>query len=253
MPKDTHTTTIARATVAHPELKTTDERLAIIQTMAVEHFATMRRIRGDESRHGLAAGMLLLTIKENLGHGEFGTWADANIVGFGKTYRAYLMKLALEFIAKMDVSRPELLAVRGDQMELAIEKREALVARFESRVAKFIGDLSLAELFEKHGIKETKKLGGARDKADATPAPEPSADQLAAQTRDEIGAAIERLEGMILHEGRLSHVISDHDFLRGVATSLGDIALKADRTIRELLAISGDPAARATLQIVSKN
>jgi len=236
MSKTKPATTLALATVSHPELKASDKRLSTLQLAAIEHFRTMRRMRGEESRHGLAAGMLLWTIKESLPHGEFGKWAEQNIEFFGKTYRNYLMQLALVFIEKMKVQRPELLAVRGDQMELAIEKRETLVARFEERVGKFIGDLTLAELFDKHGIKDSKKVGGAREK---TPGVAPSApaspEQLAANTRDEIGGAIQRIETLLFIEGRLSHVTDDHDFLRGLSTSLGGIAKKADDTIRQLL------------------
>jgi hypothetical protein len=147
MSKSKPATTVALATVSHPELKASDQRLALLQNSVIEHFKTMRRIRGDESRHGLAAGLLLWTIKESLPHGEFGAWAESNIEGFGKTYRAYLMKLALIFIEKMKVQRPEMLAVRGDQIELALDKREALIVRFEERVSKFIGDQPLSVLF----------------------------------------------------------------------------------------------------------
>jgi hypothetical protein len=236
MPKSKPATVIARATMSHPELKATNQRLAVLKKMAVEHFASMRRIRGEESRHGLAAGLLLITIKESLPHGEFGKWAEENIEGFGKTYRAYLMQLALVFIEKMKVQRPELLAVRGDQIELGIEKHETLRARFEERVGKFIGEHSLAELFDKHGIKDAKKLGGARDK---TPGVEPAApatpEQLYTQSRDEIGGGIERLENLLLRENRMQFLVDHPEEIKGVVTGLRELADKVEAAAKPLL------------------
>lgn len=236
MSKSKPATVIARATMSHPELKATNQRLAVLKKMAIEHFASMRRIRGEESRHGLAAGLLLITIKESLPHGEFGKWAEENIEGFGKTYRAYLMQLALVFIEKMKVQRPELLAVRGDQIELGIEKHETLRARFEERVGKFIGDSSLAELFDKHGIKDAKKLGGTRDKP-AAPAPAAPAtpEQLYTQSRDEIGSGIEKLETLLLKENRLQYLVGHPDEIAGVAAGLRTLADKVEALAKPLL------------------
>jgi hypothetical protein len=113
----------------------------------------MRRLRGEEALRGLLVGMALVRIKHSMPHGTFGPWVQENITAFGDRWASYLMRLGLAFAEKAKVTKPELLAIPGDQTELALDTMEGAQRRFVEKAVKFVGELSLNELLIKYGIK----------------------------------------------------------------------------------------------------
>jgi len=249
-------TSNALALVADPAFAVANSDLEKLQFAAVAQIAAVAQMESNAARGGVLAGITLHRVKASLGHGSFRPWLESANVNFGSHLSAHsrvkiannYMRLASAFLEKAKVTKPSLLALPGDQTAIELGDNHPSRDLFE-KLDSFVGTLSLNELLIAHGIKDTKKLGGARTageaeaEADAAPSPE----SLAATVRDEVGGAIERLETLILKEARLAHVAADHAFLRGVAQALGNLALKGDEKIRELLALTGDAAARRTL------
>jgi hypothetical protein len=88
-------------------------------------------------------------------------------VQFGERYVQFLMKLALVFVDKCKVKKPEILALPGDQAELALDTLDGAARRMMVKAEKFTGELSLNELFIKHDIKAVglkKSLDAQRKK-----------------------------------------------------------------------------------------
>lgn len=223
----------ALALVGSAELKADSQQLALLQASAAEQFRRLRLLRGEESTRGLLLGLQLTRIRHSMPHGDWGKWLKANAT-LSERWVNYLMRLSLVFIDKAKATKPELLACPGDQTELTLDTLEGEQRRFVQKVLKFVSDLSLSELMEKHGIKETKKLGGKRTKGDdneaaATP------EQLAQAARDEIGTGIQSLEQLLLTENRLQYLVADEAFLRGTVESLKMLAAKTAALARDLL------------------
>lgn len=234
-------TTLALATFTAPELKADSKQLVLLQKGVVEQLQVMRRLRGEEAMRGLLVGLTLLRIKASLPNGQFTGWLKKNVTFFSDRYCRYLMQLSLVFVERTKVAKPELLALPGDQTELALESKEGAQRRLFEKAAKFIGELSITELLEKHGLKETKKLGGKRDSAPEPETPrtpeelaQQTREELAQQTRDEIGAAVQALEQLLITENRLQYVVGDADFIQGTVESLELLSTKTAELAKQL-------------------
>lgn len=171
-------TTNALAVVTSHELKAKDSDLEFLQKSVVAQLGKMSGLRQEESLRGLLVGMALYRIKASLPHGQFGKWCKSAINGtYGERYVNYLMKLALIFVEKCKVRKPELLALPGDQTELALDGMEGDQRRFTAKAIKFVGDLSLNELFIEHDIKPAGSTKNAKKKkpggGDTSPAKTP--------------------------------------------------------------------------------
>lgn len=226
-------TSSALAVISSAELRADDAQLALLQASAAEQFKRLRALRGEESLRGLLLGLQLMRIKHSMPYGSFGKWAKAHAT-LGDRWVNYLMKLALVFIDKAKATKPELLACPGDQTELQLDTLEGEQRRFVAKAMKFVGEHSLSELLEKHGIKETKGLGGKRT-AGEKPAEPATPEQLAQQTRDEVGTAIQTLEQLLVAENRLQYVVADAEFLQGTIESLELLATKTAALVTQLL------------------
>jgi len=168
-------TTTALALVTSTELKAKDRDLQQLQQTVVTQLAFMRDMRRQEALRGLFVGLALQRIKASLPYGQFGKWVNTNIAEYGERYVNYLMKLALVFIDKCNVRKPEILALPGDQTEFALDTLKGDERRFVEKAEKFTGDLSLTELFIKYDIKSVglkKELTAGKDD-DAPPAKTP--------------------------------------------------------------------------------
>lgn len=226
----------ALAVVSSPELLVKDKALANLQKAALSQLSLMRDLRREEALRGLLVGLTLLRIKESLAHGKFGPWVTANVKIVGGRYVQYLMRLGLAFIDRTKASKPELLALPGDQTELAIDSMEGIQRRFMDKAAKFVGTLSLAELFDKHGIKETKKLGGARTTTDDDqPVAPATPEELYTQSRDELGSYLERGVMLFKTENRLQYLADHPEEIAGVVTSLRTLADDVEAAAKPLL------------------
>ncbi|MEN9842170.1 MAG: hypothetical protein RL376_1970 [Verrucomicrobiota bacterium] len=235
--------TVALATFASSDLRVDAAQLRQLQTGVLDQLTVMRRLRGEEALRGLLVGLTLNRIKASLHGGEFLRWQRDNIVCFSDRYCRYLMQLSLVFVDRCKVAKPELLALPGDQTELAIETKEGAQKRLFEKAVSFIGDLSISELLEKHGLKETKRLGGARDKATAPEASNPVAtfEEMYAQSRDEIGGVIERAEALLLRENRLQYLTGRPDEIKGVVEGLRNLADRVEAAAKPLLLAAAKP------------
>jgi hypothetical protein len=107
---------------------------------------------------GILAGLTLHRVKASLPHGKFGAWvaqistSGGNLPAVKKSQASNYMRLALVFVEKAKVQKPDLLALPGDQTALELGDN-AQHARFLGKLNGFVGDLSLNELLIKHGIK----------------------------------------------------------------------------------------------------
>jgi hypothetical protein len=107
----------------------------------------------------LKIGLLMEHAKEQLPHGQFKKWAEANLTVH---YRHALRfrKLAQVFIKAQHIDASETLALVDPA-----NSQQALGEKLRQMAFEFLGDKTQAELFAEHGIqvREQKKLGGARE------------------------------------------------------------------------------------------
>ena len=209
--------------------------LADLQKATLAQLKLLRSLRREEALRSLLVGAALLRIKASLDRGAWMPWVQANITDFGQRHVNYLMRLAMAFFDKSRIDKSELLALPGEQLDLAVEGKEGAQRRFMEKALKFVGELSLAELLDKHGIKEIKKLGGAREAGDRAPAAALTAEEWYLKSRDEIGGAIERAESLLVKENSLQHLAGHPEEIRGVVESLRALANKVEAAAKPLL------------------
>lgn len=228
-------TTFALAIVNSTELKAGAADLARLQASVVQQFKSISRMRNEEALRSLFAGLALHRIKASLPYGEFGRWTKKNLPMLGDRWVSYLMRLALVFLDTSRATKPMLLALPSGKTQLTPAKLEGAQRAFVEKAIKFIGRLNISELLDKHGIKETKKLGGARTKGASGPAAPLDAEALYLQARDEIGDVIARAETLFLTENRLQYLASHPDEVRGAVTALRDLADKVAAAAKPIL------------------
>jgi len=209
--------------------------LADLQRDTLQQLGIMSGLRREEALRGLLVGAALLRIKASIGHGNFMPWVKANVTTIGQRWVNYLMRLALVFFAKSRVLKSELLALPGDQLNLAIEGKEGMQRQMVEKAVKFVGDLSIAELLEKHGIKDTKKLGGARDKKEGDEAPATiDPEQLAANARAALSDVHETLRQLLLTDNVCQYLSKTE--IRDFDKSLGALLGRWRSSLRATLA-----------------
>ena len=199
-------TILALATFTAPELRADKAQLVLLQKGVIEQVHVMRRLRGEEAMRGLLVGLTLLRIKASLPGGQFTGWLKEHITVFKDRYCRYLMQLALVFVERTKASKPELLALPGEQVELSLDGKEGAQRKLFEKAAKFIGEHSITELLEKHGLKEKKKLGGPRESADAEPEAPATPEQLAARARTDLADWITQGRQLLLQENIAQHL-----------------------------------------------
>ncbi|MCS6275907.1 MAG: hypothetical protein H2171_01095 [Opitutus sp.] len=101
-------------------------------------------------------------------------------------------------------------------------------------VVDFIANKSMRGLQLELGI-ITPKLGGARTPGEKIALPVLTAEQLANQTSDEVGQAIERIESLLIQQNVLQHMILRPEFIRGVVEALNSIATRVEKAAKPLL------------------
>jgi len=212
--------------------------LADLQQATLAQLKLLRGLRREEALRSLLVGAALLRIKASLNRGEWMPWVETNITDIGQRHVNYLMRLAMAFFEKSRIDKSELLALPGEQLDLAVEGKEGAQRRFIEKALKFVGELSLAELLEKYGIKDTKKLGGAREAGAPSPVAPLTAEQLYLQSRDEASGAIERAETLFLKENILQHLAGHPEEIHGVVHALRKLADKVEAAARPLLVAS---------------
>lgn len=216
-------------------LRADKSELALLQKAAIEQHHRITRSDAENALRCLFLGCALHRIKASLKHGDFGPWIENHFPRASRRQVTYYMKAALVFIDRAKVQKPELLALPGDQLDLAVDGPDSTARRFAAKAMKFIGELSFAELLVKYGIKETKKIGGAREKGveDETTGKPATPEQLYQQSRDEIGGTFLALENLIKKENRLVHLKGHAEELRGIAES----SAKLNDAIQQAVAV----------------
>jgi hypothetical protein len=233
------------------------DQLAQLQRSAVAQLAAVPQMERQAAAHAILAGMSLHRVKASLPHGEFGKWLKQIPTGGGnaedqkRTSGSFLnvterqcqfyMKLATTFVAKAKVTAPDVLALPGDQTQLALEGGEGEARVFFSKLSKFVGSKSLNELLAEHEIKTGKKLGGKREAGetdeDAPPAV-PTAEDLAAQAKTELSDWLEQGRQLLITDNVCSRLEAQD--LQSFAGALDAMLAHWKRGARTILAAAGE-------------
>jgi hypothetical protein len=164
----------------------------------------VKTLERDAALRAIFVGIYLHRIKAGTKHGEFMPWVKKNVKGTGYSQCNFYMKLAAVFVEETNLTKPELLALPGDKANLALTPSDAQAKKFMAKAQKFVGDLSLNELLDQHGIKDKKKLGGAHGGSTDDTKIDP--DRLAEMKRDEASECLSRAEQLFVDENILQHL-----------------------------------------------
>jgi hypothetical protein len=237
MPKNTKTS--ALVVLSDRELTYSEQQLPKLQAAALAQIAQIRSLERESAARAILAGLTLHRVKHSVKFGQFMPWLKTNVKGTGYAQCNFYMRLASCFVEKCHVKKPDLLALPGDQTSLAIDGQGEVEGRMLlTKLSEFVGQRSLNELLDKHGIKTATKLGGAREtNSDDQDNPEsaPSAEDLYLQSRDEIGSVLARAETLLLRENRLSHLAGHAEEIQGVVSTLRELADKVASAAKDLL------------------
>lgn len=237
-------TSNALVVLGDKELTYSQEQLPKLQTAALQQISQIRQLEREGAARAVLAGLTLHRVKASVKFGQFLPWLKANVKGVGYAQCNFYMRLASVFVEKMHVRKPDILALPGDQTNLALDDANGEARVFFAKLSDFVGERSLNELLDKYDIKSAPKLGGAREPAaDDTPTEPPTPDQLYLQARDEIGSVISRAETLFLHENRLQYLVGHPEEIKGVATSLRALADKIEDAAKDLASATPTTAA----------
>lgn len=203
-----------------------------IQEATLQQLAEVNRLGRERAARALLAGLGLCRVKASLKHGQFQPWLKAH-VKVGLVSCNNYMRLALAFVEKAGVSKPDLLALPGDQTNLAIDESDEAQRRFFSKLEKFVGQSSLSELLEKHGIKGQPKLGGARLPEGQDEDESADHEALAAQKREELSRWVEEGHRLLITENACQHLAPED--VRGFATGLDALHRTWRGAVKQLL------------------
>lgn len=180
-----------------------------LQSVALQQLAMVKTLERDAALRAILVGLTLHRIKASLKHGEFMPWMKKHLKGAGKSQANNYMRLALVAVEKSKATKPELLALPGDQTELALDRGDDSAKRMMGKLAKFVGEQSLNDLLREHGIKETAKRGGARtpNADDDTPEP-PTPEELAALAKTELAEWLDHGRQLLLTDNLCSRMLS---------------------------------------------
>jgi hypothetical protein len=174
--KKTESKTTALALVSAPEWRVSGDELKQQQERAIMQFRAMSQMDTQMAAGAVFTGMSLMRVKASLPRGGFDKWkkqklATANFwtPATAKLNAHLYMSLALEFLAGAKITKPELLALPGDQLALDFGDNHEN-ADFLRKLKRFVGKSSLNELLIKHGIKKGNTKKTRDDPTDVTPA-----------------------------------------------------------------------------------
>lgn len=212
------------------------QQLVALQSSTVKTLSLIQHEEQANTLRRVLVGFALHRIKASLKHGEWMPWLKKGVKGKGYAQCNFYMRLATVAAEEMRVTRPELLALPGDQSELSLDTAEGEARRFMEKLTKFVGDKTFNELLDEHGIKETKKIGGAREKrvVEADPT-DTDPEQLYLAARDEIGGALAHAESLLVTENRLQFLAGHPEEISGVVSGLRSLADKVEAAAKPLL------------------
>lgn len=216
-------------------LKINDQvALARLQTRVLEQSDVVHRIEHENVIRRLCIGLALTIIKESLKHGEFLPWLkEGPARAAGYTNCTYMMRLAREWLDASKQARTEAAALPA--ADFTLDTKDATMGRLVASAEKFVGSKSWTELLQKYGIRETARLGGAREAGEEGEATPQDAEQLYLFTRDELGNWLGHGETLFLKENRLQHLVGHPEEIRGVVHGLRALADKIEAAAEPLL------------------
>ena len=240
MPKTTHALTL----VSQPEFAVKSDALSQLQEVAIRQVAAISELESKAAVGAIIAGLTLHRVKASLDHGEFGPWISNSNFGSNLTAASrqrtanHYMRLALVFLEKAKVQKPDLLALPGDQLSLDVENGEP-TRRFFTKADKFVGGLSLNELLIKHGIKgvglKTELAQGAEDDEAQTP------EQKAAAARErawvETFESVQRIRANLTESDRM-HLLTDPKHIEILKSELVEVNKLLDDRLANLRAVN---------------
>lgn len=248
----------ALVVLADTKLTAQGEQLAALQKSATEQLVAIPRLEREAAARAILAGLTLHRVKASLAHGEFGKWLNqirttganlgdqqkrttGSLLDITDRQCQFYMKLATVFVAKARVTKPDLLALPGDQTQLLLEGGEGEAREFFSKLSKFVGGKSLNELLSDHGIKGAKKLGGARATTDDNPPPPavPTAEELAAQAKTELADWMEQGRQLLITDNVCSRLAGAD--VRAFASALDSMLKHWRRGSAAILAAADEP------------
>lgn len=206
--------------------------LAETITRAREQFAKLRDSDKENALRGIFLGGLFTQLKQAAGHGNFERIAKDQMAEIPKRTRVELMRLWAAFVREAKVALPKELAIPDAQLALSLGGGEGPAAEVTAAALRFVGDLSLHALLVEHEVRDKKKLGGAREGADAKPGPV-DPEQLAAHAKAELTDAVETLRQLLLTDN-VSTVLSKEE-IRAVDQSIHGIHTQWRRHVRDAL------------------
>ena len=148
----------ALTVLAAPELTVQKDGVKKLQSAAVVQCAAVNQMESKAAMGAVLAGLTLHRVKASMPHGKFGAWVEqistsgGNLPAVKKSQANNYMRLALAFVERTRVQKPDLLALPGDQTALELGD-SATTRRFMGKLQGFVGECSLNELLIKHGIK----------------------------------------------------------------------------------------------------
>ena len=131
--------------------------ISTLQAVAIQQIAQIRLLERESALRAVLCGFALHRIKATLKHGQFLPWIKNDLKGAGRSQANNYMRLAAVAVEKTRATKPELLAIPGDQTELSLDTAEGYAGRMMEKLTKFVGQKSLNELLRDHGIKDGKK------------------------------------------------------------------------------------------------
>jgi hypothetical protein len=233
----------ALALVSQPEFAVAKDGLAKLKEAAVLQASAISELESKAALGAIIAGLTFHRVKASLNHGEFGPWiaqisTSGGNLNIKKSQANHYMRLAMVFLEKAKVQKPDLLALPGDQM--ALEVGDGHPARqFFTKAQKFVGDLSLNELLIKHGIKgvglKTELAQGAEDDEAQTP------EQKAAVARERAWAetfeSVQRIRANLTETARM-HLLTDPKHIEILKSELVEVSKLLDDRLANLRAVN---------------
>lgn len=199
MAKTSPTSTVSSKTAALAVLSEPQQLVPVaqLQDAALRAAAEIGSSQRNTALRAILLGLTLHRVKASLKYGEFTGWLLQKLPmvtswspATAKKNASFYMRLATVAVEKSKATRPELLALPGDQAQLTLDTCEGEAKQFMEKLSKFVGEQSLDELLRKHEIRTTAKLGGAHeqdgDGTDAVDTTPPTPEELATRAKTEL-------------------------------------------------------------------
>lgn len=135
--------------------------LFTLQQTAIEQMRLIRRYQNESAIRSILVGLSLWRIKASM-KGTFTEWLKKDFDGVGYRQARYYMSASLAFLEKTKATKPEFLALPGDQTQLTLDSYEGAARSFMEKITEFVGERSLGELLADLGLKETAKKKATR-------------------------------------------------------------------------------------------